>query len=241
MYDFVAVVPTHNEEKFIGSIIKDIGGTVSKRFTNFLIVVADGASTDGTRTIVSKMASKDKHIRLVGYQKLGQRGKDVRDTMAKFSSRLYFYVDADLSPSIRYLPQALKLEGEGNDVVIGSRYLNKSKTVRPPLRRMVSKAYNKVLNVLFDEKVTDHQCGFRIFNKKAFDVIYERSQERHWMWDTEVILIARANHLKMKELPILWIEKHNTRTPLARLVNDIKLHGTGILRMFYRFRISNGS
>jgi hypothetical protein len=177
----------------------------------------------------------------IGHKVHTLRGYDARDAIRKVDARLYFYVDVDLAPSIGHFKDLLVAQKKGYNAVLGSRYVGSSALERPPLRLFVSKAYNRLLNLFFRESITDHQCGFRLFDERAAEIIRTESREAHWMWDTEVILLALRGGLSVCEVPIPWRERRSKRTPLRRLVGDIWLHGTGILRLFVRFSLGIGS
>lgn len=59
-----------------------------------------------------------------------------------------------------------------------------------------------------------------------------------WFWDTEVIVLAKKLGFKVTEIPIYWTEKKGPKTPIKRLMRDVWLHGTGMLRLFYRVYIA---
>ena len=58
----VVVVPTLNEEKYVASCIESL---LRQSVYGFSIVVADGGSTDATRTIVSDIAAREPRVSLV--------------------------------------------------------------------------------------------------------------------------------------------------------------------------------
>ena len=136
-----------------------------------------------------------------------------------------------------YIRDLVRKQKSGYDVVLASRYSAGSKLRRPPLRKAFSQAYNMMINLIFGDSVTDHQCGFKLFSRKAFDEMYKDSREDHWAWDTETILLAYYKKMKMCEVPIEWSERRNRRTGIMRLFKDIYIFIPGITRLFYRFRI----
>ena len=85
----------------------------------------------------------------------------------------------------------------------------------------------------------DHQCGFKLFSRKAFLAIEDLAQENHWMWDVETILITQHSGMRVREVPIAYVERRSNRTPVKRLLKDITIHGPGILRLYYRFRLAS--
>lgn len=237
MLDFLLVIPTFNEEKFIEDMISSSDKMLSKMYRNYRIVIIDAHSTDATIRMVKNIARKMPTVEIFETGIRGKRGRDVLYGMHKFSSRLYCYMDADLSPSVSHIRDLVREQEKGYDVVLASRYSYGSVLKRPPLRKTVSLAYNKAINLIFGDVVSDHQCGFKLFSKKAFDKIYASSKEDHWAWDTEAILLAHYKGLSMHEVPIKWSERRASRTGIARLLKDVCIFIPGIARLFYRFRI----
>jgi hypothetical protein len=95
----------------------------------------------------------------------------------------------------------------------------------------VSKAYNWFLREAFSDGVQDHQCGLKMFSKRAIQQILPQSRENSWFWDTEVIVLAKKLGLKVVEVPVDWVEEKYTHTPFKRLLSDVWVHGTGIIRL----------
>ena len=58
-----------------------------------------------------------------------------------------------------------------------------------------------------------------------------------WFWDTEILVIAKKMGYKILEIPIFWVEMKGARTPMVRLIKDIWLHGTGMLKLFLRVNV----
>jgi hypothetical protein len=160
--------------------------------------------------------------------KLG-RGRAVKEAWRSMDADIYAYFDADLSTSISYLNVLLETCDKGFNVVTGSRYVHGSRVARPILRKMVSKFYNHIINLLFRTSVRDHQCGFKAVTKLARDTILKDSIFDDWFWDTEIFVIARRNALNIHEFPIEWQERRDNKTPLKRLLKDICIHGSDIL------------
>lgn len=238
MLDFVMVIPTLNEERYIGEMLAAADKQLSEMFKKYRIVVVDESSKDATTKIVRQFMRTHKSVALISGRKPANRGFDVEYGMSKYDAKAYFYIDADLKPSLPYLNNAIKRFRNGCDVVTGSKYANESIAKRPPLRTAVSKSYNLMVNLVFGDNILDHQCGFKLFNRNAFSIIKKRSKEKHWVWDTEVLLIAHYNNLKVCEIPILMKErKWAKRTPLKRLLKDVAEFTTGLSKMFYRFKI----
>jgi glycosyltransferase AglD len=206
---------------------------------NYKIVVVDASSTDETVEIVEKIAEKNKQIAIIKNRPRGAKGADIMYAFSKYDSRLYGFIDSDIVSSIDSLEDLLKYKND-YDVVIGSRYADSGTPERPKIRLYISTTYNRLLSVVFNDGVKDHQCGFKLFNKKAVELIREYSVETHWPWDTEALLICKYGGLKICERKIKWeeVRSRNSDANIRRAISDVYLFIVPMARMFYRFRIA---
>ncbi|EQD53651.1 glycosyl transferase family 2, partial [mine drainage metagenome] len=154
-----------------------------------------------------------------------------RNHWKDLSYDIYAFCDADLATGPDSVISAVRLVQAGYGLVIGSRYVDGAVVRRPPARKFVSRLYNRLLRLIFQDEVYDHQCGLKAFSSGALAAVLPASTEDSWFWDTEVILIAKKLAIKTIEMPVYWREAKAQRTHLKRLLKDIFLHGTGILRL----------
>lgn len=226
------VVPVCNEEKFIESTIDSLEDyLVSFENYDISILIAEDGSTDNTLKGMNQLASKYGNILLRhDPRKLG-RARAVKNAWKGISADIYIYIDADLPVDIRYLNVLIESCNNGIDLVTGSRYLKNSDVKRPLMRKIVSKCYNLLINILFKTSVKDHQCGFKAVSRKCCNFILEESIFDDWFWDTELFVIAKRNNLSVYEFPVTWEERRMTRTPLKRLLKDIGIHSRGIVKL----------
>jgi hypothetical protein len=159
------------------------------------------------------------------------RGKALRQLWTAQLADIYCFTDADLASGSEPLPTVVQDVVSGWDVVTGSRYSVGSKVHRPPLRFLVSRAYNWLVRFAFSDGLRDHQCGLKAFSSHAVDQLLDQTNEDSWFWDTEMLVLAHANGLRIKEVPVEWFETKTRRTRLGRLLRDILLHGGGLIRL----------
>jgi glycosyltransferase involved in cell wall biosynthesis len=162
--------------------------------------------------------------------KLG-RGRAVKEAWAAVVADIYVYLDADMATNIRYLEELIESCSKGFDVATGSRYSKNSDLHRPFLRKVVSRTYNLMISILFGTRVKDHQCGFKAMSKRGCEIMLRESIFDDWFWDTEIFVIARRNNLTIHEFAVEWQEKRGNKTPILRLLKDIRIHGSGIFRL----------
>ena len=63
----------------------------------------------------------------------------------------------DMAWDLQTIDKSIAKLNEGYDVVLGSRNLKKSRTKRPLKRKIFSKGYNFLINLLFNLKIGDTQ------------------------------------------------------------------------------------
>ena len=138
MYDLAIVIPTLNESENIGEIIERIQTTLKS--TKFEIIVVDDDSSDGTADIAQDYAHRHGNIKVLRRQgKLGLASA-VLDGVKLADASVIGVIDADLQEPPETLPALLAQIEDGNDIVIGSRYVDGSSIEGwGPTRKFISK------------------------------------------------------------------------------------------------------
>lgn len=240
MLDFVLVIPARNESEYISDIVLKADKSLSRFLNNYKIVVVDASSEDETVEMVKSIAKKNHRVEVLTGREPGAKGADIMYGFSRYDSELYGFIDSDIVSALDSLGDLLKYRKE-YDVVIGSRYIGPQLPNRPKLRLYISLTYNALLSLLFDDKIHDHQCGFKLFSKKAVRLISKYSVESHWPWDTEALLICRCGGLKIMERRINWREVRSRKgnANIKRAISDVYLFIIPMFRMIYRFRVRN--
>jgi len=204
------VIPAYNEEKLIVSSIKNILTYMLKNKYNFEVIVVDDGSKDKTKEKVRSI--KDKHVKLLSYKPNKGKGHAVKKGMLAAKGDLLLFLDADLSTPIeeieKFIPQTKKY-----DVVIASRALKESKIKvhQPFYRELIGKVFNKMVQLLAVWGIKDTQCGFKMFTRKAANIIFKRQRIHGWAFDVELLFIAKKYRLRIKETPVTWINEGDSR------------------------------
>ena len=204
------VVPAYNEEKLIVSSLKNILTYMIKNKYNFEVIVVDDGSKDKTKEKVRSI--KDKHVKLLSYKPNKGKGHAVKIGMLAAKGDLLLFLDADLSTPIEEIEKFIPLT-KNYDVVIASRALKESqiKVHQPFYREIIGKVFNKMVQLLAVWGIKDTQCGFKMFTKKAANIIFKRQRIYGWAFDVELLFIAKKYRLKIKEMPVTWINEGDSR------------------------------
>lgn len=234
MVRLVATLPCHNDAEFLEKAVKTLKNETAKLAKDFVVVIAEDGSKDGSAEIARKLAAEDKRVLHIHADKKLGRGKALMNAWSRVNGDIYVYVDCDLATDMQFYPRLIKSIKNGCDLATGSRYVAGAVCHRPPLRRFSSLIYNCMIRLLFRDWIRDHQCGFKAFSKRMVEFMLKECRNSDWFWDTEAIVLACRNGFKVYEFPVRWTEKKGRRTPLKRLVKDVWIHGKGILDLLRR-------
>ncbi len=216
---FVSIVlPAYNEEdRLPGGLDRVVAFLAEQPFAGE-IVVADDGSRDRTPEIVrERMASLPPNvsIRLVQHERNRGKGAAIRTGVLAATGRYVFFLDADLATPVE---ESLKLLDElkgGATVVAGSRIQPDGSDMRasqPAQRRMVGRLFTtmrKALRVLPD--IDDTQCPMKGFEHDAAQAIFQKQQLSGWIFDAEVLHIARSLGYRIVSVPVSWRHVEGSR------------------------------
>ncbi len=199
------VVPTYNEEKRIANTIKAIRSAISDMGIVCEIVIADDGSTDNTIKEVTRVSKDDPLVRVLALSHKG-KGAAVKLGMLYAEGEVRIFSDADLSLA----PTGFKAFFDSNgkplsDVVIASREAKGAVRISEPTwRHIVGKIFNFWVKLLVIRGIDDTQCGFKLFSKKATEVIFPQITIDGFGFDVQSLYIAKKHGFCILEQPVTW-------------------------------------
>ena len=227
------IVPAYNEEKRIGASLKKILLYLDeKRFLSEVIVINDG-SYDNTRSVVE--AIKDKRLSIVDNEKNMGKGYSVKRGIKEASGDFIIFSDADLSTPIEEADKLLDYLQEDYDFVIGSRYVAGShiKVKQPLHRQLMGRVFNLFVRLVAVPHIKDTQCGFKGFRRDCAGRVFDMVDTCGYSFDVEVIYVAYKLGMKMKEVPIVWIDSPSSR--INPFIDPLKMFFE-VLKIVWKYR-----
>ena len=147
------------------------------------------------------------------------------------------YIDVDLATDMSHLRELIEaIRTEGYDFSTGSRMMPSSDVKRSAKRSFASKGFNFFTRTLLNSRLYDHQCGFKAFKRESLMSIIDSVEDKHWFWDTEVLIRAQHTGYKVKEFPVKW--RHGGATKVD-LFKDVFGMGSQIIRLWWQLKGSN--
>ena len=207
-------IPAFNEEKNIAKIIVKL-----KKIYDEIIVCNDG-STDLTGEIAENLGViVINHKQNLGY---GAGINSIIKKSKEIDTDILVTFDADGQHKVEDVKKVIEPIKNGDaDLVIGSRFLSKTKEKIPEYRKIGINIITKVTNAGLKKKITDSQSGFRAYSK---DLISKLDISDMGMGiSTEILIKTNSLGFRITEIPItiLYEGKTSTQNPIS--------HGTSVL------------
>lgn len=225
-------LPVYNEEKELKTNTLKLYKFLKKTYgkDNFIITIADNASTDSSFQIAQKLQEEYSEIKIVHLERKG-RGRAIKKVWLLSPARVLAYMDLDLSTSLDDFPFLVSSIIENNyDIAVGSRLLPGARIYkRPMLREVLSRGLNILIKIIFLVRFSDAQCGFKAISSKRKNILnYVKDDE--WFFDSELLIIAEKSGLRIFEKPVIWIDNPgSTVRVLGTVTGDL----LGLLRIFF--------
>lgn len=214
--ELAIIIPAFNEAGVIGTTLTHLADYLSTQTRSWEIRVVDDESNDPTRDVVEAFARREPRARLQAEPHRGKGGA-VRAGMLASKAAYRFVCDADLSMPVQELARFLPSEMAGCDIAIASREAPGARRFDEPWRRHVAgRAFNGLVRQMLLPGIADTQCGFKMFTAHAADEIFPRVTIEGWAFDIEVLYIARLRGLRIREVPIEWHYRRESRLHLLR-------------------------
>jgi putative flippase GtrA len=201
------------------------------------ITVVDNASTDATPAIAAALAAELDGVDWIRLEERG-RGRALRAAWSRSESPVLAYMDVDLSTDLdALLPMVAPLASGHSDLAIGSRLAPGASVARRPKRELISRSYNLLMRTVFATTVRDLQCGFKALRRDVARDLLPAVRDEHWFFDSELLLLAERNGLRIHQVPVDWVDDPDSRVRIARTaVDDLR----GALRMAVTFLRGGG-
>jgi dolichol-phosphate mannosyltransferase len=223
------IIPAYNESDNIKNLIKKIRQNIKSQ-----IIVVDDSNDNLTKNILKKI--KTNIIYIKRNKKLG-RGSAVleglKNALKKKEVEIFIEMDADLSHPPSELRRNIKFFNDKNlDLLIGSRYLERSQIINWPVsRRIFSKLANYLARFLLKIPCSDYTNGYRIYSRRAAKKIVKKCGKigDGFIILSEILLVLFKNNFKIGEIKTKFVNRSrgessaNLKLIIASLIGLVKI------------------
>jgi glycosyltransferase involved in cell wall biosynthesis len=188
-YRIAVLIPCHNEERTIGSVVANLRA----QLPGAVIHVYDNNSSDGT------VREAKANGAIVGYEKRQGKGHVVRRMFRDIDADIYVLVDGDATYDPESAPRLVaKLIDNGMDMVIGTR-VGQDRGAYRPGHLIGGRMLTAFCAAVFGAKLRDMLSGYRILSRRFVKSFPALSAG----FEIETELTIHALEL---ELPILEVD-----------------------------------
>jgi len=229
------IIPAFNEENNIERLVKKI----KSKFRDSLIIIVDDSRHKKTWQLIKKKKLK------VNYafrgKKLG-RGSAVifglKKLMKNKKIKIFVEMDADFSHNPAELPRNINFFRKNSlDLLIGSRYLKKSKIINWSLKRRVfSILANYLARSLLKIPIYDFTNGYRIYSKRAVKKIIKNCGkiDSGFIVLSEILLELHINNFKIREIESIFVDRKRGESSISLKLILVSLYG--LIKLYFNSR-----
>ncbi len=230
-------LPVWNEERCLVPNVEAVLRHMARRVESFEVVLANNGSTDRTAELAEGLANHYDPVRVVHLPEPG-RGGALKAVWATSQADVVSYMDLDLSTDLACFADLIDpILRKRADICVGSRRMDRSLTRRGWRREWISRAYIGITERVLGLGLTDYQCGFKALRRSVADRLLPEVEDRGWFFDTELLARAHQQGVRIREIPVDWVEDSDSRVRVARTAID---NIRGLMRLRRGLRNSFG-
>lgn len=202
----LVIIPAYNESEAILDTVNDVIAT------GFDYVVVNDGSTDATLDIC-----RSNHVNALNLpQNLGIGGavQAGHKYAKKFGYEIDIQVDGDGQHDPSYIAALVEQVDAGSDLVVGSRFLEKTEGFQSTAMRRLGIAWlSGVIRALTHSTVTDPTSGFRACGPRAINLFCEDYPTDYPEPDSIVTALSRG--LVVSEVPVCMRERQGGMSSIS--------------------------
>lgn len=233
-YDLSVVIPCLNEEATVGLCIQKALDSLKKNNIKGEIIISDNGSVDKSVEIVKSFNLPN--VKVVHCEEKGY-GNALKTGFFAANGKYILMGDADdtYDMSTIYDFYSKAVSDENISMVIGSRFRGGiEKGAMPFLHKYLGNpVITMLIVVLFGAKITDSQCGMRLFKKSDFEKIDFKSDGMEFASD--IIIEFMKHNMKIVEIPTTLSKDRAGRKPHLRTFPD----GYRVIKFILKKRFLN--
>ncbi len=178
MYDFSIVIPVYNEEEIVEDFYFALCRAIKNVQGSFEIIFSTGGNTDNTLSILKKIRSNDKKLKIINmsqrfdYQAALMAGLDMS------SGKAVITLDGDFQHPPELVPVLIDEWKQGFDIVYTIREDSLSYNI---LKKLGSKTFYYLLKVMTKIDIEENAADFRLLSRKALNSFKQYSERKRYI------------------------------------------------------------
>ena len=210
------IIPAYNEQNRLPTTILETISWCEENIKTYEIIIVDDGSTDETLALARLFADTISNIYVLACPHLG-KGAAVRMGMLNASGEYVLFMDADGATPLDEISKLINAIQDGTDVVLGSRVVQdprETEVITSKHRKFIGRIFVAIVNVFALSGISDTQCGFKMFRDEVVHDLFFQQKINGFAFDVEILYLAKKRGLRIKEIPVNWINKEGSKVNL---------------------------
>lgn len=208
------VIPIFNEEQFLKQFISDLIASLNIARLKYEIILSENGSQDKTLSLAKKLTQHTPQLKVLT-SKFPNYGLAVKSGFLSATGDYLVLFDLDYY-DIQFIIKSLPLLGK-YDGLVGAKMGSGAKDTRNFLRRFTTYVFSVILKSFFHTTISDTH-GIKILNRKKFLPLIKKTKFTKEIFDTELLIRAQYEGLRIGEIPVTVIEKRSSRTSIIKRI-----------------------
>jgi glycosyltransferase involved in cell wall biosynthesis len=200
--DVTMVVPYYNPGHRLRTTVAHMVQVLESSGMTFEIIAVSDGSTDGSPFTLDGLP--EDVVRRMEFDRNVGKGHAIREGLSRGRGRYLGFIDADgdISPEL-LAPFVSIMRFDKPDIIIGSKRHPESTVQYPPLRRLYSWGYQRLIRLLFRLNVRDTQVGIKLVDRRVITDVLPMLKESRFALDLELLVLAqRLGYTQIVEAPV---------------------------------------
>jgi glycosyltransferase involved in cell wall biosynthesis len=158
--------PCYNEQDNVKRTVEQALAVLRKLDADFEVIIVDDGSSDATGQIADEISRRDSCVKVVHHHPNLGYGAALQSGFKTATKKLVFYTDGDGQFDISEMPPLLPLMSQYD--IVSCYRLNRRDNL---IRKFNGWAWTKLVCFLFDIKIRDIDCAFKLYKREIFESI----------------------------------------------------------------------
>ncbi|TXD34060.1 glycosyltransferase [Lujinxingia vulgaris] len=232
------VIPIYNEELILESSVEELTANIAAdprlNSRTYELILSENGSSDNTVALAKSLQERFPQLRIL-HSDEPNYGLAMRRGIMEAHGEIVLCDEIDLCDTDFYARALEKIEGEGYDLIVGSKALDRSMDHRPAFRRLATRVLNGLFRVFLGFHGTDTH-GLKAFRRQRLLDVIDRCVVDRDLFASEFVIRAERMNFRMTEIPVHIVEKRQPSIHLVRRVPNV-LKNLG--RLVWVIRVTN--
>jgi glycosyltransferase involved in cell wall biosynthesis len=158
------LIPVKDEEATLATLVGQIDEAFKPLDTEYEVIFVDDGSTDSSWDVMTRLAADNPRVRAIRFRRNFGKAAALAAAVDEARGERVVTMDADLQDDPAEVPRLLAELDDGADLVSGHKADRKD----PLGKRIPSKFFNMMTNVMTGLKINDHNCGLKAARTEVY-------------------------------------------------------------------------